>query len=423
MERGKHRRPILEEGPTIQLQLRRDCRDQNKTSQQTARTFVKLMMEGKVRAALRLISKSSSNDVLHLDSYSDPDNPTETVRETLLKKHPNQQSSIVTPTTPTNQPHPIFFDMIHRHLISSTALRTEGSAGPSGLDVAAWKRMCTSFMSTSTDLCETIAVTARRLCTYFVKPRSLSACVACRLVALEKYPGVRPIDIGETLRCIIGRAIVKAISVDIQAAAGPIQLCVGHQSGCEAAVLAMRQVFESMEDEAVLLVDASNAFNSLNRQAALHNIQHLCPPLFIGPEYGYYPNAMNTGLVVKEEKEIDAATLFKETGVSITLEGKRHLGAAIGKQIFIESYVQRKVSEWVGEIESLSSIATSQPHAAYTAFTHGLVGKGAYIARTIPNVEDLFKPLENIIRKRFLPSITGQNAFGDNERDLMALAT
>ena len=31
--------------------------------------------------------------------------------------------------------------------------------------------------------------------------------------------------------------------------------------------------------EAVLLVDASNAFNSLNREAAPHNIQHLCPTL------------------------------------------------------------------------------------------------------------------------------------------------
>ena len=30
---------------------------------------------------------------------------------------------------------------------------------------------------------------------------------------------------------------------------------------------------------AVLLVDASNAFNSLNRQVALHNMQSLCPPL------------------------------------------------------------------------------------------------------------------------------------------------
>ena len=71
----------------------------------------------------------------------------------------------------------------------------------------------------------------------------------------------------------------------------------------------------------------------------------------------------------------------------------------------------------------MSSIATSQPHAAYRAFTHGLAGKWAYIARTIPNVESLFKPLEDIIRKRFLPSITGQNAFGDNEWDLMTLPT
>ena len=85
----------------------------------------------------------------------------------------------------------------------------------------------------------------------------------------------------------------------------------------------------------------------------------------IGPDYGYYPNAMKTWLVVKEEKEIGAATLLKKkTGVSITVEGKRHLGAAIGKQTFIKSYVQRKVSEWVGEIECLSSITTSQPHAA-----------------------------------------------------------
>ena len=117
---------------------------------------------------------------------------------------------------------------------------------------------------------------------------------------------------------------------------------------------------------------------------------------------------MKTWLVVKEGKESDAATLFEDTGVSITTDGKRHLRAAIGTQAFIEKYVQQKVSKWVSEIERLSSIATSQPHAAYTAFTHGLAGKWAYIARTIPNVENLFKPLEEVIRKQFLPSVTGQ---------------
>ena len=109
------------------------------------------------------------------------------------------------------------------------------------------------------------------------------------------------------------------------------------------------------------------------------------------------------------------------TGVSITAEGKRHLGAAIGTNSFVESYVKRKVSGWVHEVERLSSIAVTQPHAAYAAFTHGQTSKWTYLERTIPDIGDLLKPVENAIRQRFLPSLTGQNAFNDADRDLMAL--
>ena len=41
----------------------------------------------------------------------------------------------------------------------------------------------------------------------------------------------------------------------------------------------MISIFQNESSEAVLLVDASNAFNNLNRQVALRNIQHLCPTL------------------------------------------------------------------------------------------------------------------------------------------------
>lgn len=54
--------------------------------------------------------------------------------------------------------------------------------------------------------------------------------------------------------------------------AGSQQLCAGQKAGCEAAVHAMRNVFEDPATEGVLLVDASNAFNNLNRKVALHNI-------------------------------------------------------------------------------------------------------------------------------------------------------
>ena len=43
------------------------------------------------------------------------------------------------------------------------------------------------------------------------------------------------------------------------------------------------------------------------------------------------------------------------------------------------------------------------------------------LVHTIPDIEDLLQPLEDAIRQQFLPSLTGQVAFGDAARDLMAL--
>ena len=64
---------------------------------------------------------------------------------------------------------------------------------------------------------------------------------------------------------------------DVQEAAGPLQLCEGQQAGCEAAVHALRTLFDNASNEGLLLVDASNAFNSLNRALALVNIRKICP--------------------------------------------------------------------------------------------------------------------------------------------------
>ena len=61
---------------------------------------------------------------------------------------------------------------------------------------------------------------------------------------------------------------------------GAIKLCAGQNSGSEAGVHALKLIFADTGNEAVQLVDATNAFNCLNRQVALRNIQINCPAVF-----------------------------------------------------------------------------------------------------------------------------------------------
>ena len=76
---------------------------------------------------------------------------------------------------------------------------------------------------------------------------------------------------------LIGKAILCMARDDVQRTAGSLQLCVGQEAACEAVVHTMRSAFGDEGIEAILLVDASNAFNTLNRQAAPRNVQNSAP--------------------------------------------------------------------------------------------------------------------------------------------------
>ena len=58
---------------------------------------------------------------------------------------------------------------------------------------------------------------------------------------------------------------------------------------------------------------------------------------------------------------------------------------------------------------------------AYAAFTHGFVGKWTFLARTAENTGVLFQPLEDTIRGKLIPLLTGRAAPGDMVRELLAL--
>ena len=172
------------------------------------------------------------------------------------------------------------YQQINDELIREAALKTKGSGGPSGVDANGFKRMlaCKSFKRLSTKLCDSLATLTQRLCMDFVDLLPFEPIVESRLIPLDKGNGeVRPIGMGEVIRRIIGKCVTSIVKQDVIDASGAMQVCAGQKCGSEAVIHAMRSIFEADETDAALLVDASNAFNSLNRAAALNNVRVLCP--------------------------------------------------------------------------------------------------------------------------------------------------
>ena len=99
------------------------------------------MLQGKVKAALRLLSNNSRGQVIDLEETVPPSSPggdDRMVRDVLKDKHslgrPAVPDALVTSEPPPT--HPVIFEKITGSAIRSAALHCQGAAGLSGLDAA-----------------------------------------------------------------------------------------------------------------------------------------------------------------------------------------------------------------------------------------------------------------------------------------------
>lgn len=491
---------LLEEARAIQKRLPRPSGNQQ-GQEDKARNFAGNMRQGQVSRALRALNEQQSGGVLPLTR--------ETIHLLKEKHPPPSDEEGLRMQGPFRKPNDVIYEVITGEMIWKKSLQTHGSAGPSGLDARGWRRLLSGALcgSAANDLCGALAALARKLAT--TNCHHVEALTACRLIPLDKKPGCRPIGIGEVIRRIVGKCVMTVVKDDVRRAAGNLQVCAGQQAGGEAAIHAMREMFSEDNCEAVLLVDAKNAFNTINRKTMLHNIRVKCPSLaqyventysdpsdlYIcsnsgnsvkvlksmegttqgdpvamamyalglsvlqqvisyektsvkqvayaddlsgagkitdlkkwwglvndnGPIIGYTPNAAKSVLIVKPEHYDSAVDSFSGSGVIITKDGQRHLGAVIGTEEFKKEYIGEKVKEWIHEVEVLSDMARTEPHAAYSAYTHGLQHRWRFAMRTIPGISPLLAPLEVSIRNTFLPALLRYHTIGDGERALLEL--
>ena len=141
-----------------------------------------------------------------------------TVTQILQEKHPKPMASEASYTIKEND-HTLehrysIFDKINAWTVQKTAMVTQGSHRPYGVDANDWRRCRSHFGQASTNLCNALAAVARRLATE--QMQDLTPYNASRLIPLDKNPGVRPIGVGEVIRRIFGRNILRCIGNDLK---------------------------------------------------------------------------------------------------------------------------------------------------------------------------------------------------------------
>ena len=179
-------------------QLKKDYQLESDLNKDIAKIFVKfkeLMQKGNVNGALKLLTNEMSNGILPL---------TEETLSQLEIKHPDNRdaSADVLLNGPIKEIHPIVFEAIDEEMVLREASITKSGSGPSGLDVDGWRRILTSnsFGTASSDLRKSVADFIKKLSKKTnSENKSLEAFIACRLIPLNKNPGLRPIGLGEVL--------------------------------------------------------------------------------------------------------------------------------------------------------------------------------------------------------------------------------
>ena len=229
----------------------RTIKDNLKTYEFTSATgrlskqFHDRMQKGDINGALRLLTNTMSNVILALNE------------DTLLlleQKHPEGKPAVGMETIikdPLERIHAIAFNEINEDIILKAASITKGGSGPSGMDAEGWRRILTSsqYGTATSDLRKIFADVIKKLCIEKITPTSndstsIDAFLACRLIPLSKNPGLRPIGVGEVLRRIAGKVVMTVAKNHVTNSTGSIQVFAGQESGSEAAIHAMHDIFK-----------------------------------------------------------------------------------------------------------------------------------------------------------------------------------
>jgi hypothetical protein len=324
-------------------------------AESVARSYNSKVLGGRLRTAVRSLTQRGQGGVLQPDdTCSKTGKP---VLEVLRGKHPAMRD-----------PQPDMEDdargsfehydevpeavplVITGDVVEKVASRLSGGAGPGGSDAVDLRNWLLRFGAESEALRDALAGICEMMANGNPSWAAFRALMACRLVALDKCPGVRPVGIGEIYRRLFAKCVLEVAGDRATMAAGNLNLCAGLPAGIEGAVHAVRaamadpsppaaaaaaaaavelltqpQAETVMDDEssddaegeeedpaAALLVDATNGFNELGRRAMLFTVRHRWAP---GARFAFNCYRHSAMLILRR-KGRPGYTLLSEEGVT-----------------------------------------------------------------------------------------------------------
>ena len=126
--------------------------------------------------------------------------------------------------------------------VTWVASKISGAAGALGAEAVELRNWLLRFGCVS----EKLRVVFARLADWMANSSppwaAYHALMACRLVALDKRPGVLPVGIGETLRRALAKLVMRAAGEQAKTACGNLHMCEGLEAGIEGATHAIGQI-------------------------------------------------------------------------------------------------------------------------------------------------------------------------------------
>ena len=248
------------------------------------RMFTRVMLNGRVRAAVRWLSEKRRGSVLQpsdlIETKDVRGNMSKlSVWEILNQKHPDPRlPSRLALLNCDDLPSFEEVEISSGHIIHVAHLM-QGGAGPGGCDAVHWQDSLLCYGAHHERLHKSVASLCHRLANSIVPWADIRGLITSHLIVLDKCPGVRPVGIGEALWRVVSKAICLVTRFDAEEVCGVTQLCAKTRAGIKGAVDALSELFEENWEDGwgLLIMDAANAFNSLNRITALWNVRVLWP--------------------------------------------------------------------------------------------------------------------------------------------------